>query len=573
MKKILEYAKPFRLFLLVTLLIKTFATVLDLLIPYLLGMILDEVAPRCLDGNLTPIFFWGGVMLLCAGVILFLNVYANRRSSHFCKCVVRDLRKDLYDRILALSSAQTDRFTIPSLVSRLSSDSYTIHGMLVTLLRGGIRCPILFVGGVCITLITEPVLALSLLVTLPLLVIIVTTISKKGIRLYKEKQTKVDAMVEKVRDTFTGIRVIKALSKTQHEKESFEAISDELSFSEEKAGMTMAISKPVVSLFLNLGMTAVVLIGAWRVSTGATAPGQIISFMSYFTMILNATIGLTRIFTVSSKGAASADRIREVLEEKEDLTVQKMPYCPSDAYIEFRDVSFSYNKSIPTLSHVSFSLQKGQTLGIIGSTGSGKTTLIQLLLRFYDPDEGQILLDGKDLRSYPKKELRKKFGVVFQHDFLFADRICENIRFNRDLDEDAVREAARDAQAIDFIETKEGGFDHTLTSKGANLSGGQRQRVLISRALAGHADVLILDDASSALDYKTDAELRSALQKNHADSTRVIVAQRISSIRNADLILVLENGEIVGMGSDSTLNESCDVYREIAHSQMGEMAV
>lgn len=571
MKKILSYCRPYTLFVFITMVIKTVGTLMDLFIPYLLGYILDEVVPRCTRENFTQIFYWGGAMVLCAVIALVGNITANHRSCLFSKKVIIHLRGDLFRKILSFSAAQTDAFTIPSLVARMSTDTYSLSTMLSTMLRAGMRAPLLLIGGVLVTLSIEPVLSLSFIALLPLMAGIVIFISRKGIRLFRAKQERVDAMVEKIRDTFTGIRVIRALSKVEKEKESFQKINYALSRSEEKANITMATSKPVTNVSLNLGMTAVVALGAWRVHAGFTTPGQIISFMSYFTIILNATLMLTRIFTVCTKGVASAQRIQEVLEEGEDLVL--LPPSPAEEgapFLEFRNVSFSYHKTTPVLENVSFTLNRGETLGIIGGTGSGKSTLIHLLMRFYDPDEGAIYFEGHDLRTIPPEKRREMFGVVLQHDFLISDTLEENIRFGRDISREEMERAAADAQALPFISDLEAGFDHTLTTKGANLSGGQRQRVLISRALAGHGDVLILDDASSALDYKTDANLRRALGRRK-DATRVIVAQRISSIHAADLILVLENGQVVGQGKHGDLMESCAIYKEIAQSQMGEV--
>ncbi len=574
MKKIISYCKPFAGLLAIMTVIKFIGTMMDLVIPYILGYILDEVVPRCSADHIAPVFFWGAMMIVCALVALFSNVYANRHISLYSTKIVKKIRCDLFDKILSLSAAQTDAFTVPSLVARMSSDTYSIHNMLNMTFRAGVRAPILLIGGIGITLFIEPVLSLTLIALLPVMAFVVVSVSKKGVKLFKFKQEKVDRMVEKVRDTFTGIRVIKALSKTHYEKDSFGAINEDLSHSEEKANVTMAITPATVTLCLNLGMTAVVVLGAYRVFSGHSTPGQIISFMQYFTQILNATLALTRIFIIYSRGAASADRLAEVLEEKEDLALLPPSAPEKDAeFLEFRNVTFSYNKTIPTVENISFRLKKGGTLGIIGGTGSGKSTLIQLLMRFYDPDEGQILLEGRDLRTIPAKELKEHFGVIFQNDFLMAETLRENILFGRNLSEEDLKKAAESAQALSFIETLSDGFDYTLTTKGANLSGGQRQRVLISRALAGNPEILILDDASSALDYKTDAQLRGALRKNYDNTTKIIVAQRISSIRDADLILVLEHGTICGIGTDKELSETCEIYREIAQSQMGEMQI
>lgn len=574
MKKIISYCKPYTGLLTLMISIKFVGTMMDLVIPYILGYILDEVVPRCSAENIAPVFFWGGVMVVCALVALFSNVFANRRISLFSTKVVKKIRCDLFDKILSFSAAQTDAFTIPSLVARMSSDTYSIHNMLNMTFRAGVRAPILFIGGIAITLFIEPVLSLTLIALLPVMSFVVIYVSKRGVKLFKNKQTKVDRMVEKVRDTFTGIRVIKALSKTDYEKDSFSEINGDLSHSEEKANVTMAITPATVTLCLNLGMTAVVALGAFRVFSGHSTPGQIISFMQYFTQILNATLALTRIFIVFSRGSASADRLAEVLDEKEDLTLLPPAQPEANAeFLEFRNVTFSYNKTIPTVENVSFRLKKGGTLGIIGGTGSGKSTILQLLMRFYDPDEGQILLEGRDLRTIPPEEMKKHFGVIFQNDFLMAETLRENIRFGRELSDEELEKAAESAQALSFISQLDEKFDYQLTTKGTNLSGGQRQRVLISRALAGNPDILILDDASSALDYKTDAQLRSALRQNYQNTTKIIVAQRISSIRDADLILVLEHGTVCGMGTDQELSETCEIYREIAQSQMGEMQI
>lgn len=292
--------------------------------------------------------------------------------------------------------------------------------------------------------------------------------------------------------------------------------------------------------------------------------------MSYFTIILNALMMVSRLFVMYSKGAASGRRIAEVLAAPADLAPQNIPPVQEDAFLRFDHVSFSYDKVKDTLSDVSFSLKRGQTLGIIGPTGSGKTTILWLLLRFYDPDSGAVRLNGRDVRSIPPEVLHSKFGVVFQNDFLYADEIGENIDFGRGISPEQTAAAARTAQA-DFIAQRKGDFSAQLAAKGANLSGGQKQRVLLARALAADPEILLLDDSSSALDYKTDAALRRALARDFADTTKIIVAQRVSSIQNADRILVLEDGRAAGLGTHSELLRSCESYREIAQVQMGEV--
>ena len=372
-------------------------------------------------------------------------------------------------------------------------------------------------------------------------------------------------MVRVVQENITGIRVIKALSKTEYETRRFGEVNQELCAVDQKVGGITALTNPAATLILNLGLTGVVLLGAFRVNGGLTKPGVIIAFLNYFTMILNAMLGVTKIFIIWSKGEASAKRVVEVLELPEDLTVVPSQ-AQSGAYLEFRDVCFSYNHVADNLSHLSFSLERGQTLGILGATGSGKSTLVNLLLRFYDPDTGTVFLDGRDIRTIPLEELRPKFGVVFQNEFIMEGDLAGNIRFYRELPQEELDRAARTAQA-DYIFEK--GMGHPVAVRGNNLSGGQKQRLAIARALAGRPEILVLDDASSALDYRTDAALRQALRREMAGVTQVIVAQRVSSLRHADLILVLEEGRVIGRGNHQSLLQSCPVYREIAETQMG----
>ena len=297
--------------------------------------------------------------------------------------------------------------------------------------------------------------------------------------------------------------------------------------------------------------------------------GSIIAFLNYVLIILNAMMGITRIFIMSSRGAASAKRVEEVLLMEEALQPQALPGEDSPYHLVFENVSFSYNKVEKNLDGISFRLKAGETLGILGATGSGKTTLINLLLRLYDPDEGRILLDGQDIRAMGEDDLRKRVGIVFQNDFILADTIRENIRYFRDIDDQRLWQAAEDAQAAGFIRSFGAGLDYRVAQKGNNLSGGQKQRLLIARALAGNPELLILDDASSALDYKTDAALRRVLHEKYGATSTVVIAQRVSSIKGAEHILVLDDGRPIGFGHHEELMRTCDTYRDIALTQMG----
>ena len=548
-------------------LIKVIGTLMDLLIPFILAHILNDVVE---GKNLYEILFWGGVMILCSVIAVLFNVLANRMASAVSTEITGDIRHALFERISYLSSRQTDSFTVASLESRLTSDTYNVNQMIGMSLRLGIRAPILLIGGIIMTLVLDPLLTLVVLFTLPFIFFIVRRTSMAGIPLYRELQKKNDEVTRVVREDASGIRVIKALSKLEYEKERFDAANKDAIATEKKAGVTMAKMNPIMTFILNAGMCAVILAGALLVTRGSTEAGTIIAFMSYFTIMANALINVSRIFVNISKGSASMSRIAEVLDAEDELILEGADPIPdkSAPFIEFRKVSFGYNGR-PVLKNISFTLEKTQTLGIIGETGSGKSTLLNLLMRFYDPDEGEILIEGVNVRDIPTATLRQKFGVVFQNDFLFADNVKENIRFGRDLSDKAVERAASHAQASEFIEQKEGGYDHMLTIKGANLSGGQKQRTLIARALAADSEILVLDDASSALDYKTDSLLRAAITRGFSHTTVIVVAQRVSSIALADKILLLSGGEIIAEGRHEELLEASPLYKGISDSQMG----
>lgn len=597
MKKILGYLKKYKSRMLVGLMIKILGTFMDLGLPWVLAYIIDEVTPR---KEILPIVLWGGVMILLSIATRQFNIMANQMASKVAKDATKEIREDVFSKVLSMSSSQIDKYTIPSLVTRLTSDTYNIHQMIGMMQRLGVRAPIILIGGMILTMTLEPVLSLIILAILPLLGICVYYISKKGIPLFQKTQKANDNLVRVVRENITGIRVIKALSKTEYETDRFTKVNGEMVENELRAQYAMAITGPIMNLLLNLGLTLVVVVGAFRVNGGYSQVGKIVAFLSYFTIMLQAVMAITRIFVIFSKSSASAERLAAVLEEEADLTVMtqeeleekfeihckeesnchKVSACEGDrcvtkqqpAHIQFNHVQFSYDKTgeETCLKDIDFSLKRGESLGIIGSTGSGKTTIVNLLMRFYDPDRGQILLDGRDIRTIPTKELRVKFGVVFQNDTIFADTIACNIDFNRGLSREEVQRAAQYAQASSFIEAISEQYDYPLAAKGVNLSGGQKQRVLISRALAKHPEILVLDDSSSALDYKTDASLRKELRNHYADTTMILIAQRISSIMSLSKILVLEDGEMIGLGSHEELLASCPVYQEIYQSQMGE---
>ncbi len=568
MKYMLEYLKPLKLRMSVGLTAKVVGTVVELFLPYILSHILGAVV---ISESIAQIAIWGVIMVLCAAVACVLNIFANRSAARIARDFTDHMRSDLFTRTMKLSAAQTDRFTVPSLESRLTSDTYNVHNFVSMMQRLGVRAPILLIGGIGVTLIMDRHLALVMIGTLPLIFATVYFISKKGIPLYTTVQKSSDGMVRVVREDTQGIRVIKALSKNEYENKRFEAVNDRLSDDEKRAGIITGSVNPIMTLLMNLGITGVVALAAVRVSGGVSDAETVIAFIQYFTLISMAMMSLSRMFVTYTKCAASARRITEVLTAEEDLTVLPCDekFDTDMPHIAFEDVSFSYNGVKMHLEDISFSLKRGEKLGIIGSTGSGKTTLIRLLMRLYDTSCGSVKIYGRDIRTVPKEELRDMYGIAFQNDFLYADTIAENIRFGRELYDDEIVKAAKIAQAHDFISAFPDGYSHMLTQKATNLSGGQKQRLLIARAVAARPSILILDDSSSALDYKTDANLRAALRESFADSTVITVAQRVSSIKDCDRIIVLDEGRIIGLGTHEELIENCVEYREISDSQMG----
>lgn len=567
MKWVFNYLKPLTKRICVGISIKTIGTVAELFIPFLLTYILENVIET---GDAKRIVLFGVLMAICAVIASLGNIIANRMAAKTTMIFSTRMRETLFSKTLALSARSTDRFTIPSLESRITSDTYNVQNFIGMMQRMGIRAPILLLGGSIITLIMDRSLALVMIATLPLIFIVVYSISRMGVPLYSKVQQSVDGMVRVVREDAQGIRVIKALSKVNYENARYDSANTTLKKNETRAGIIMGVVNPIMTLLMNIGIVAVVGVSAFLVAKGQSSATTVIAFMQYFTLISMAMMSLSRMFVMYTKCAASANRISQVMDEQNELCIVEDDKKGDESlHISFEDVCFSYLGKTNNVKNISFSLKKGETLGIIGATGSGKSTILRLLMRFYDANCGKVRIKGKDVRSYTRDELTALFGVVFQNDFIYADTIEENIRFGRDISTEAIIEATKTAQAYDYITSFSDGFAHSVSAGGTNLSGGQRQRLLISRAIAGKPEILILDDSSSALDYKTDANLRKALSESLPDSTIITVAQRVSSVKNCDLILVIDEGEIIGHGKHEFLMENCAEYKEISDSQMG----
>ena len=567
MKWFFIYLKPLRSRIAMGTLIKIIGTLAELMIPFLLSHILENVIHT---NDVKQILFYGILMTVCAIIACLGNIIANRMAAKTTMMFSTRMREDLFSKTLHLSARNTDKFTIPSLEARITSDTYNVQNFIGMMQRMGIRAPVLLLGGTIITMIMDRKLALVMIATLPLIFIVVYSISRLGVPLYSKVQQSVDGMVRVVREDAQGIRVIKALSKIDYENARYDKANMTLKRNETKAGVILGVVNPIMTLLMNLGIVAVIAVSAYFVANNTSSVTTVIAFMQYFTLISMAMMSLSRMFVMYTKCAASANRISTVME-----SVSELQSCEDDnngdpsLHISFENVSFSYLGKKNDINDVSFSLKKGQTLGIIGATGSGKSTLLRLLMRSYDVNSGVIRINGKDVRSYTSEELTSMFGVVFQNDFVYAGSIEENIRFGRDISHEDIIAAAKTAQAHDYISSFSDGYAHSVSTGGTNLSGGQRQRLLISRAIAAKPEILILDDSSSALDYKTDANLRRALSSALPNSTVVTVAQRVSSVKNCDLILVIENGSIIGAGKHEELMKNCEQYKEISDSQMG----
>lgn len=583
MKFIFRHMIKYRGRIIVQLIIKFIGTAAEFMIPYVLEYMLDVVAPA--EGNnMLKMILCGVLMIGIAIFVRTMNIAANRRAVKIASECIYNIREELFDRTMELSGSQVDKYGLPSLTSRMTSDSYNVQNFMRMIQTMGVRAPILLLGGMAVTMVMDFGLAMVLFILVPLIIVAVVVISRKGIPLYEKVQQKMDTIVRIMRENITGIRVVKALSKEEYETGRFESANKEMFSSDTTASVVMSLPGPIMTLIMNIGLTVVVVLGAYRVNGGITQPGVILAFLTYFNMILMGVNGVNRIFIMTSKANASASRIAAVIEEGQDLqTVYGEGYNDTNAgesgtketkpYIAFENVNFKYMKQGNEaddyeLTDINFKLEKGSSLGIIGATGSGKTTIINLLMRFYDATEGSVIVGGRDVREYRLTELRKKFGVVFQNDVIFADTLMENIAFGRDVDEKRAMEAVTEARAAEFVGEYEDGLNHKADIHGANMSGGQKQRILIARALAAKPEILVLDDSSSALDYKTDALLRQMIREHYNNTSTIIIAQRISSIMNLDNIIVMDDGHIVGQGTHEELMENCKQYSDIYEIQM-----
>lgn len=591
-----NYCKPHSLNILFIVMLKAIGTAGELIIPMGFVYMMDTVVPQ---NSIALLIQWGFIMLGIALFAFIISLIVSHLSVKFGVDLAKNLREDLFLKSITLDCEQIDKLGISSITSRLTMDIALLQNFITKLMTKGIRMLIIFTGSLASITILDSKLAFIMFCTVPFIGVVVyftTTISFKK---FKETKKVNDNLTKAIRDNVMGIRVVKALSKFNYEQQKFENVNSLLEEKSINASKVNIIGSPLMNLIVNFGMVATITLGAYWVKQGESSPASIIAFMSYATMILNSIVSIGQFFTAFSRAGAASSRITEILDIKSREYSSSEKIKNSEAYIEFKNVSFSYNNSCSynnignntgnttdnttnsnidnntiseniILENISFKIQEGEMLGIIGMTGAGKSTILNLLLRLYEPNSGEIFVKGASLNTYSSEELYKIFAVVFQSDVIFADSVNNNISFGREINEERIKFAAQSAQAELFINNLTDKYEALVNVRGQNISGGEKQRLLISRALAGEPNILMLDDSTSALDYKTDANLRRELDNNFKNTTKILVSQRISSIMNAEQILVLDNGKILNLGTHDKLMQTCDIYKEIADLQLGD---
>lgn len=542
--------------------------VFELIVPLIMADIIDVGIN---GGAGKPyIYRMGGIMILMGALGLCCALVCQYLASRASQGVGTVIRNDLFRHIGSLSHAELDRFGTPSLITRVTNDVNQVQSAVAMLIRLVVRAPFLVIGAAVMAMAIDLKLSLIFLAVMPLVAAVLYFIMFRSVPLYRVIQKKLDKISLITRESLSGARVIRAFSGEEAEEKRFREANDDFAETSMRVGRLSALLNPLTYAIMNLAIAAIVWFGGFRVDSGALTQGQVIAFVNYMTQISLALVVVANLVVLFTKAAASSARINEVFDTEPSIRDGSGAAVSENApVIEFRDVSFSYSEGGDNaLEHISFSVQKGETVGIIGGTGSGKSTLVSLIPRFYDAEQGSVMISGTDVKSYALKELRKRIGFVPQKAMLFSGTIAENLRWgNENATDEQLRKAAETAQAKEFIDKMPDGFNTHINQGGRNLSGGQKQRLTIARALTGSPEILILDDSASALDFATDAALRKAIARDTSGMTVIIVSQRATSIRHADKIVVLDDGEAVGIGTHDQLLESCGVYREIVMSQ------
>jgi ATP-binding cassette subfamily B multidrug efflux pump len=569
--KLGKFLKPFGLSVFFVLFLVFLQSLSDLYLPTLMSDIVDK---GVVTGDTHYIWKIGGLMLIIAAGGMICSIFSSFYSARVASGFGKNLRSQLFSHVGEFSLQEFDKLGTSSLITRTTNDITQVQQVLVMMLRMMASAPMMCIGGIIMAFSKDAKLTLVLAVAIPILVIAIVIIARSGMPLFKVMQVKLDNLNRVLRENLTGIRVIRSFNRVEHEKKRFNQANLDLMSTAIKVNKIMASMMPIMMVVLNLTTVAIIWFGGIRISNGHMQVGDMMAFIQYAMQIMFSFIMLSMMFVMIPRASVSAVRINEVLDTAADIVDPAKPVLADSkkGYVEFQDVTFSYpGAEMPAISNISFSIKPGEVTAIIGGTGSGKSTLINLIPRFYDIDSGKILLDGVDIREITQEQLREKIGFVPQSAVLFTGTIAENIRFGKqNATDEEVQHAAKIAQASEFITNMPDGFDSVIAQGGTNVSGGQKQRLSIARALIRQPEIYIFDDSFSALDFKTDAKLRVALKEETGDAAVLIVAQRVSTIMDAHQIIVLDDGKIAGIGTHKELMESSNVYREIVMSQLSE---
>lgn len=587
MIRLFRYLQPFKWLIISVLLFIFLQSMADLFLPQLMSSIVDV---GIINGDTAYIVRIGGLMLLVAALGAAFSISASFVSAKVSAGFGKDIRNRVFTHVENFSLQEVDKIGTASLINRTTNDINQVQQVLMMMMRMMVMAPMMCIGGIIMAVYTDAKLSTLFIFILPVLALTIWLVGRKGTPYFKKMQVRLDELNLVLREGLTGNRVIRAFNRIGSEKRRFEQANQNLTDTAIRGGQIMAMMMPLMMIILNVCSIAIIWFGGIRIDAGNMQVGQLMAFLQYAMQIMFSLIMVSMLFVMIPRASASAIRINEVLETKHEIVDRPATDIRSDSQpllqtkseqvqqgiLVFEDVSFHYaNAEMPALRHISFTANPGTITAIIGGTGSGKSTLANLIPRFYDVSEGRITLDGFDIRDISQAELRHHIGYVPQKAVLFSGTISENIRYGKDdATDEEIRHAASVAQAESFIAEMKAGYETILAQGGSNVSGGQKQRLSIARALVRKPRIYIFDDSFSALDYKTDAKLRAALRPELQHSTTLIVAQRISTVMDADQIIVLDEGEMVGIGRHEELLETCKVYQEIATSQLtkGEIA-
>lgn len=568
MLKLIKYLKEYKLQLAIGPACKLLEAIFELIVPLVMANIIDIGVKNGDEGYVLKM---GGVMILLGAVGLCSALVCQKSASIASQGSGTRLRNELFHHINTLSFSEIDKIGTPSLITRMTNDINQLQYAVAMLIRLVIRAPFLVIGAMIMAASINLKLSLIFFVAAPLIAAALYFIMSKSVPLFKLIQKRLDKLSLTSREGLSGARVIRAFHKEEREEQRFNGANDELAKTSQSVGILSALLNPLTYVITNLAIVAIVWFGGILVDNGEMQTGEIIALVSYMNQILLAMVVVANLVVTFTKASASASRVNEVFELKPSVTSRAETDVDTDmsgSYIEFDNVSFGYGGG-NVLKNISFSVEKGETVGVIGTTGSGKSTLVSLIPRFYDAVEGSVRIGGYNVKDYPVKQLRRMCSVVMQKSVLFSGTIESNLKWGKkDASKAEINRALEIAQAKDFVDKLPCGIETVVTQGGKNFSGGQRQRLTIARAIVADTPILILDDSSSALDFATDFALRKSIRENTGDSTVFIVSQRVATVRNADKIIVLKDGELAGVGSHAELFGSCCEYREICLSQL-----